>query len=38
MNVYLTVSHTTNYSPLLISIPHSGTEIPKSIQIYDISR
>lgn len=32
MNVYLTVAHTTNYSPLLISIPHSGTEIPKSIQ------
>lgn len=32
MNVYLTVSHTTNCSPLLISIPHSGIEIPESIQ------
>ena len=32
MNVYLTISHTTNCSPLLISIPHSGTEIPESIQ------
>ena len=32
MNVYLTISRTTNCSPLLISIPHSGTKIPKSIQ------
>ena len=32
MNVYLTISHTTNCSPLLISIPHSGIEIPESIQ------
>ena len=32
MNVYLTISHATNCSPLLISIPHSGTEIPESIQ------
>ena len=32
MNVYLTISHNTNCSPLLISIPHSGTKIPESIQ------
>ena len=32
MNFYLTISHTTNCSPLLISIPHSGIEIPESIQ------
>ena len=32
MNVYLSISHATTCSPLLISIPHSGVEIPKSIQ------
>ena len=32
MNVYLSISHATTCSPLLISIPHSGIEIPNSIQ------
>lgn len=32
MNLYLTISHDTACSPLLISIPHSGVEIPESIQ------
>ena len=32
MNVYLTISRTTNCSPLIISIPHSGINIPESIQ------
>lgn len=32
MNLYLSISHDTACSPLLISIPHSGVEIPESIQ------
>lgn len=32
MNLYLSISHATSCSPLLISIPHAGIEIPKSIQ------
>lgn len=32
MNFFLTISHTTNCSPLIISIPHSGIDIPESIQ------
>ena len=32
MNLYLSISHVTSCSPLLISIPHAGIEIPKSIQ------
>ena len=32
MNLYLSISHDTSCSPLVISIPHAGIEIPKSIQ------
>lgn len=32
MNLYLSISHAKSCSPLLISIPHAGIEIPKSIQ------
>lgn len=32
MNLYLSISHSATCSPLLISIPHAGIEIPKSIQ------
>ncbi len=32
MNVYLSIEHPTSSAPILISIPHSGIEIPESIQ------
>lgn len=32
MNAYLSIEHPTSSSPILISIPHSGIEIPELIQ------
>lgn len=32
MNVFLSMTHTTPSSPIIISIPHSGIEIPELIQ------
>ena len=32
MNAYLSIEHPTSSSPILISIPHSGIEIPEWIQ------
>ena len=32
MNAYLSIEHPTSSSPVLISIPHSGIEIPELIQ------
>ena len=32
MNVFLSITHTTPSSPIIVSIPHSGIEIPELIQ------
>ena len=32
MNVFLSITHTTPSSPIIISIPHSGIEVPELIQ------
>lgn len=32
MNVFLSITHTTPSSPIIISIPHAGIEIPELIQ------
>ena len=32
MNAYLSIEHPTSSAPILISIPHSGIEIPELIQ------
>ena len=33
MNSYITVKQENHFSPILLSIPHSGIEIPEGIQV-----